>query len=80
MRTSVASLSGVSTPVPARRSGAGCAPLPATWTTALVRIGLAGVTAGNPATSTMAPGRTSRSCSVSIRAPPVPSSTYSTLR
>ena len=75
IRTSVASLSALRTLASLTAAAAGCFAIPATLNTALVRIGLPGVTAGNPATSTMVPGSTRCGCSVSIRAPPVPSST-----
>ena len=75
MRTSVASLSGVRTLVPERRTAAGCGPSPPTLTSALVRIGLPGVTAAKPATSTTDPARSGCASSVSMRAPPVPSLT-----
>ena len=56
MRTSIASLSGVSTVAGSISVGAGCGARPATLNTAFARIGFPGVTAGKPATSTTVPG------------------------
>ena len=75
MRTSIASFSGESTVAGPIGVGAGCGARPATLNTAFARIGFPGVTAGNPATSTTVPGLTAVACSVSMRAPPVPSLT-----